>query len=141
LFYERRKAQLEELEQTAENEKELKFMNKWFQTKYLANEQEMLPLWQGYCSEFKEIEELSSDEKFSECLNFNHFMAKIFPKYMQVCWFEYANAHRTKPLLLDKEQYLGDLPVSVMTNLDDFKLFEHFLDCDIEIEVIRAVKH
>ena len=63
----------------------------------------------------------------------------VWHKYMQVCLYQYAASSHTVAIKLD-EDYSADIPARVLRNEADFKMFEDFTECDMELEMIRAVK-
>jgi hypothetical protein len=52
-----------------------------------------------------------------------------------------AKELKTQKMSLDAEDYFNDLPLSAIENVSDHQLFENFVDCELEIEIIRAIKY
>ena len=48
---------------------------------------------------------------------------------------------KTQPIKLDPDSYFEDLPTSVLENIADHNLFANFVEHELELEVIRAIKH
>jgi len=67
-------------------------------------------------------------------------MREIWPKYMQACLNEFAHENHTSALILEKEEF-ERLPDSSLNNIVDYKLFEDYVKCDLEIECIRNAKY
>ena len=64
-----------------------------------------------------------------------------FIKYVQIALFEMAKSLKTEPIKLDEESYFSELSTSVLRNLEDFNLFSNFVEHELELEIIRAVKN
>jgi hypothetical protein len=74
----------------------------------MSLEDEMLESWLIKVEDLKpSSRKLDYNVKYDECLNFNGFMADIWPKYKQICLIEFAQeAKQNTPLLLDDMQFL-----------------------------------
>ena len=84
-------------------------------------------------------DELTDEERIQEKINFNNLMIRLFEKYMQVALDEMViqiNSDETKL----SEEYFEELPESALMNLDNFNLFQNFVESDLKIEIMRSQK-
>jgi hypothetical protein len=51
-----------------------------------------------------------------------------------------AKALKIQKLTLDADDYFSDLPFSAFENCADHQLFENFVESELEVELIRAMK-
>ena len=114
-------------------------MKKWFNKKFLPIENSMIDLWISNAQELLDIDEMTEGEIIQEKLDFNNFMSKIFEKYMQVALIEMA-AQINSELTKLSDNYFYELPVSALKNMDNCNLFQNFVESDLRIEVMRALK-
>ena len=74
-----------------------------------------------------------------QSLNFNEFAQQIWPKYTQIAFYDMADDRKTEPANLGREHWENG-PPSMMSNIDDYRVFRNFVDCEYELEVRRRVK-
>ena len=121
------------------NDEEKLFLNKWYKKKLLKIENNMVDFWVEMCLDLNDIEIILEDKKLDEKLKFSNMMSNIFEKYMQAALYEMVikiNADETKLT----GTYFVDLPISALQNTDNFNLFENYVETDLKIEIVRALK-
>ena len=87
-------------------------------------------------------------DKMKELQKYNQFMTAIWPKYLYVALKQLEEKFKTKVKELvqmemeeDDNAYMDALPITCMGNRNEYKQFENFVHSDLQIEVLRAIKH
>ena len=100
----------------------------------------MVQMWPKLYIKYRSIETLDADQKQDQLVNCNQFFTDIFIKYVQIALFDMAKFLKIQKTTLDVDDYFEDLPYSAIDNVQDHQLFENFVENELEIEVIRAIK-
>ena len=100
----------------------------------------MLEIWFDLILQFTRTDKVTKTQIFEESLNYNKCMDEIWPKYLQAAARDLARATKTQPMILDQD-FFSEMPGFCLRNMDMYKLFTDYTECDLELEVIRAVKN